>query len=301
MESEMSFPTCSMVELNSPIVATEVITATVVDDKGVKIVWEKSLETDFYSYDIYRQDSRNETKPTNYVFLASVKDVNTLEYIDYAIDVDEESFCYKVVVTDNCGHISVPSNRGCNIVLKGESVPWKFHLDWQDYSQWKNGVREFELKRSVDTGILRPIVRVDHPMMNYTDSDLDYDWGGYYYQVTAFESDKIPDSSNYAESVSNTIYLVQPPHLYVPSAFTPNEDNLNDNWGIVPVFVKDYHLEVFNRWGEKVYESTNKKKQWHGEFSKMESPFQNVFIWQVRYTGWDNSVHYQKGDVTILK
>ena len=300
METTMKSSTCSLLELNIKIPPTEMVTATVVEDAGVKLYWKRSNEVDFASYDIYKR-RRDADKTVEWVYLASVYDLLDTNYIDYELDVDKESFCYRVMVADNCGHLSSLSNRGCNIVLTGNSEPFKFNLQWQDYDNWYNGVYDFELKRSVDTGSLRPIVRVNHPTMDYTDDNLDYCWGGYYYQVTAFEDDTKSDTTNNAESVSNTIYLIQPPHLYVPSAFTPNADNLNDDWGIVPVFVKTYKIQVYNRWGEKIYESTEKKKQWMGEYDGINDPHQNVFIWIVEYTGWDGSRHFDRGDVTILR
>jgi len=308
METQMNSVTCSQVELNASIDPTEIITATVVNDKAVKVVWKKSEEMDFNSYDVFKK-KRDDPKNGGWVYLASISDVNTLEYIDGALDVDAESNCYTIMVTDNCGHVSNLSNRGCNIVLTGEAENYstghpgtfRFNLNWQDYDSWYNGVQDFELKRSVDTGSLRSLVKVDHPTMNYKDDDLDYCWGGYYYQVRAFEDGTKSDSTNDAVSVSNTIYLIQPPLLHVPSAFTPNFDNLNDNWGIVPVFVKTYNIKVFNRWGEKVYESSEKKKQWMGEYSGINDPHQNVFVWIVEYTGWDGSRHFDRGDVTILR
>jgi gliding motility-associated-like protein len=298
MEVVSTFGACTKVELNSPISGTEIITATVINDESVKIIWKKSDEPDFFSYEVYRAKGRD--KNLEYEYLATVKDINTLEYVDDNINVDEVSYCYRVLVTDRCGHLSKGSNRGCNIVITGNSEPFKFNLNWQDYSEWKNGVQNFDLYRSVDTGVLRPIVMLPGDDMDYTDEDLDYCWGGYFYQVRAYEDNSVPDSSNNAISVSNTIYLIQPPHLYVPSAFTPNDDNINDVWGIVPVFVKEYNIKVFNRWGEKVYDSNDKKRQWAGEYNG-DAPFQNVFIWVVEYTGWDNSRHFDRGDVTILK
>jgi gliding motility-associated-like protein len=86
----------------------------------------------------------------------------------------------------------------------------------------------------------------------------------------------------------------------VPNAFTKNYDNLNESWGFVPVFVKTYHMQVYTRWGEKVFDSENKKQDWDGNYLNA-SKGQEVFIWQVTYTGWDRSSHYQRGTVTVIK
>ena len=56
--------------------------------------------------------------------------------------------------------------------------------------------------------------------------------------------------------------------LYVqfPNVFTPNGDGVNDKFEIVGLKPgKENKLEVFNRWGKKIYESTNYKNDWDGE------------------------------------
>lgn len=290
MAGNQSYTISSLQELNSPIPPTIMITATVVGNKDVSIHWLKSKEPDFGSYSIYRSTN----KPAlSYQYLTSTVDTF---YIDKKVDVQTQSFCYAVVVNDNCGHSSTKSNDACNIVLTGVSKPFYHVLDWQPYRHWDAGVMNYTLERSVDTGSLRPIVSVLANKLTYDDHALDYDWGGYWYSVVANESFK----GFGATSRSNSIYLIQPPLLHVPNAFTKNGDQLNETWGFVPVFVKTYRMQVFNRWGEKVFDSENKKEDWDGNFLE-ETKGPEVFIWQVTYTGWDHSRHYQKGTVTVVK
>ncbi|MFN5920383.1 MAG: gliding motility-associated C-terminal domain-containing protein, partial [Bacteroidota bacterium] len=53
--------------------------------------------------------------------------------------------------------------------------------------------------------------------------------------------------------------------LSIPNVFTPNGDNLNDDFGIDPADdVAEMQLELFNRWGGKVFESNNPQNRWRG-------------------------------------
>ncbi len=285
-----SYRVNSVQEDEFPVIPTKIYTATVVDNKNVSVSWFKSLEPDFMSYSLYR--SKN--IPTlNYEY---VKDLTDTFFMDETVNVQSESFCYSIVVNDQCGHISKKSNVGCNIVLTGESKPFYHVLDWQPYRLWEAGVSSYTLERSVDTGSLRPIASVIANKLNYDDHELDYDWGGYWYCIVGHESFK----GHSATSRSNSIYLIQPPLLHVPNAFTKNNDLLNDTWGFVPVFVKTYHMQVYNRWGQKVFDSKDKHQDWDGNYLE-ETKGTEVFIWQVTYTGWDRSSHYQKGTVTVIK
>ena len=71
--------------------------------------------------------------------------------------------------------------------------------------------------------------------------------------------------------------------LYIPSAFTPNGDGEND------VFkskfgenVTEYHLQLFNRYGELVFESTDKNKGWDGTYKGLAQA-QGVYIWVINF------------------
>lgn len=288
-----SYKVSSLQDIDSPVPPTQVVTATVVNNKDVSVHWLRSTEPAFGSYSLYR--SKN-TPVLNFEYITSLGQIGDTFYTDKSFDVQNTSYCYAVAVNDNCGKSSKKSNIGCNIVLKGESKPFYHVLDWQPYRLWDAGVSEYILERSVDTGMQRPIVSVSATQLNYDDHQLDYDWGGYWYTVVAKEHFKGLSAS----SRSNSIYLIQPPLLHVPSAFTRNGDKLNDTWGFVPVFVKTYHMQVFNRWGEKVFDSENKKQDWDGNYLD-ETKGPEVFIWHVTYTGWDKSRHYQKGTVTVIK
>ena len=60
--------------------------------------------------------------------------------------------------------------------------------------------------------------------------------------------------------------------IYIPTSFTPGSDGIND--GYRPVFSNDemlesYQMEIFNRWGEKVFETDNPNRGWDGSFMNM--------------------------------
>lgn len=289
---EESYEICSVDQHNKPIESTEIITTTVVNNSALYTTWFMSNEPDFRGYTLYKK--YNDGKD-DYAFVAYLPDQSDTSFEDPHVDVHHYSYCYALSVKDKCGNNSNRSNDGCSILLQGESVPFEHQLYWSPYSQWNNGVMTYHLWRRDDRVNDAVIQLGDNLFLNTLDTSLDYDWGGYWYKIVADELD-----GNNAVSQSNEIYLVQPPLLHVPTAFTRNNDGLNDVWGISDVFVRDYHLLVYNRWGEKLVDTHDKNYQWDGYF-RTEDPFDNVFIWYVVYTGWDESTHTQKGTLTILR
>lgn len=291
---EIPNPFCTVNELNTPIAAAPVKFATVDFDKRVRVEWEQSREQDFKEFEVYRYPRGGSPGkiPVHYT--------QDTFYLDSSLNVDAESFCYTVLVADKCGHISKPGGEACNVVLSGTATgrpQYHFDLGWQDYQSWNNGVLNWFVERQYasrpweflgNTGTTRSI----------RDDKLDFDWGGYWYRVTAVEDMQGTGRSPYT-SQSNWIYLYQPPELWVPNAFTRNADMLNDTWGTVPVFVRNYHMRVYDRWGQKVWESTDKKRQWDGTVNDRKAP-DGVYAWYVIFDGWDDKTYRMKGTVTIL-
>ena len=52
--------------------------------------------------------------------------------------------------------------------------------------------------------------------------------------------------------------------ILVPNVFTPDGDGINDVWYIPNSGMKEFHVEIYNRWGEKVFESTADEIRWDG-------------------------------------
>ena len=112
------------------------------------------------------------------------------------------------------------------------------------------------------------------------------------YRVTAHKQGNtlVSSTSNYAE-------LIPPLHLYIPSAFSPNEDGLNDTFGIKGEGIQNYKLLVYNRWGQVIFESTNPKQQWDGKYNGDRAE-EGVYVYQLFASGLNNKG--KTGSVTLI-
>lgn len=95
------------------------------------------------------------------------------------------------------------------------------------------------------------------------------------YRVTAYRrgAPDITSTSNYAE-------VIPPLSIYIPNAFTPNGDGMNDAFGVKGEGIRDFHLYVYNRWGEVIFETTNPKQQWDGSYAGQPVE-QGTYVYQV--------------------
>ncbi|MBK8369670.1 MAG: gliding motility-associated C-terminal domain-containing protein [Bacteroidetes bacterium] len=62
------------------------------------------------------------------------------------------------------------------------------------------------------------------------------------------------------------------PTLYVPNAFTPNGDSINDIFWIGATNIKEFHIIIFDRWGLKLFESSDLLDSWTGKVNGKEVP-----------------------------
>ena len=72
--------------------------------------------------------------------------------------------------------------------------------------------------------------------------------------------------------------------FYIPNAFTPNNNELNDLFK--PVYYcdfNDYNLKIFNRWGELIFMTDNKETAWNGKF-KSQLVQEGIYVYTINYT-----------------
>jgi gliding motility-associated-like protein len=88
--------------------------------------------------------------------------------------------------------------------------------------------------------------------------------------------------------------------IYFPSAFTPNGDAKNDIFKILTGYsFQTYHLVIYNRWGQTVFETRDPSKAWDGSFNGKRQ-LSDVFIWQCTYTRQNRSGQL-KGTVALIR
>lgn len=97
-----------------------------------------------------------------------------------------------------------------------------------------------------------------------------------------------------------------------PNAFTPNmagpsdghyanltDQNINDIFHPKHAGVKEYHLEIYTRWGEKIFECDDVMVGWDGYY-KGKLCKQDVYVWKAKGKFWNDREFMKAGDVTLL-
>ena len=91
--------------------------------------------------------------------------------------------------------------------------------------------------------------------------------------------------------------------LYLPNAITPNGDGLNDCFSLPEIIlpqIADFEIRIFNRWGEKVFYSKDKRFKWDGVY-RGEIRNNTIFPYIIRIMDILGEKHILKGEITVLR
>jgi gliding motility-associated-like protein len=90
--------------------------------------------------------------------------------------------------------------------------------------------------------------------------------------------------------------------LLIPSAFSPNGDGINDVFKVAKhLNVKTLnYFEIFNRWGQKVFSSTNIEQGWDGTYDGERVP-NGTYTWQIQITNFDNERITKAGNIDVIR
>ena len=92
--------------------------------------------------------------------------------------------------------------------------------------------------------------------------------------------------------------------LYVPSCFTPNGDGKNelfkpDGFGLADNNI-GYKMEIYDRWGQKIYESVDVNTGWDGNKNGIALG-QDIYVYSITFKDYQDRSHVQRGQVTLIR
>lgn len=105
-----------------------------------------------------------------------------------------------------------------------------------------------------------------------------------------------------SDIATKTVTVFDHCNIDIPTAFTPNNDGLNDKFGPHNALkAENYEFKVYNRWGQLVFHSKNWKDRWDGTIKgSLQQP--GVFVWMLSYTHRDSKQSvFKKGTVTLIR
>ena len=219
---------------------------------------------------------------------------STFQYLEEGINTDITAFEYQVSAVNSCGTI-ILSDIHRSILLTGvQDEDLNSNLIFTDYLGWENGVSAYDLFLEDN---LNPLTLSQNDVNSNTTIVSIHDPKQY---KKCFRVNAKEDGGEQTESWSNEVCFYFLPTVYVPNAFTPNNDNLNDGFGVKGIAINEFSIEIYNRWGEKLYQSNDINEKWVPNYMGNQIQ-EGIYLYLINYSDYNNNNYRKAGTITLLK
>ena len=107
--------------------------------------------------------------------------------------------------------------------------------------------------------------------------------------------------------ISRIIQIKNDFYIFIPNAFSPNFDGLNDVF--IPVFSpfgldqKSFVMEIFDRWGHQLFSTKHLSKGWDGTIQNKQEEIakDGSYIYKIKYKDLEGNLYFKNGNVTLLR
>ena len=278
--------------------------ATVENDFTAALKCYIDTAADIASYIVTRRKLPFGSNDTLGVFLIDTYD-EFIRYYDNSTKAQEAAYEYKIFIIDACGNLTGVSNIGTTIFLQGEAMPgFTNKLSWNFYKAWDGKVATYNLYTCDDKLKQNPNLVAsfdstgkyfEHYVAEITPAD-----GTICYFIEALEG----TGNQYGfleKSYSNVICLEQEPVLYIPNAFVFG--GLSKDFGPKGIYenmAAEYNFSIWNRWGEKIFETKTPGQNWDATYKGSKVPI-GVYVYMLDFTSIKGKSINSVGIVTVIE
>ncbi len=197
---------------------------------------------------------------------------------------------------------SPSGTENTTMLLKGKTEGYVARLQWSEYRKWFSGVKKYNvLLRDNNTFTIVGTIDSSKADFSFDFADTKLD------DSICFKIQAIKDTNQFVESFSNILCLISEAKIFVPNAFTPNKDGKNEVFipRAILIFnqtgnpILDYKFEIYNRWGEQIFESNDLNLGWDGTY-KGELCQEGHYVYKVRALSIDGVTAFNLEGVLFL-
>jgi gliding motility-associated-like protein len=260
--------------------------SSIVTDPGVELSWIPDPAYPVKEYQIIKSINGNYSPLTTTTEPA---------YTDPAY-VTAANSCYRITYTDQCDNPSPSSLDACPIQLTGGlQADNVINLNWSEYVGWTSGVSSYTLEKYDEQGTLLSSTDVG-TATTYTDATEDLINQVYQYRIVATANE-----AGVTLSSSNWLVVIKEPNIFYPTAFTPNNDGLNDTFNVYGQYIAKFEMKIFNRWGEMMYATDDLGNNgWDGTFRGNLMP-EGTYVFTAQITDLAQRTFDRSGSVLLLR
>ncbi|MEM9984047.1 MAG: PKD domain-containing protein, partial [Bacteroidota bacterium] len=276
-----------------PTESVNVSVATVVEDSFISVTWNEYTGYRPVSYFVERS-----LDGLTWIQLDSV-DISVQSFTDFDVNVDNQSYRYRIFATDVCEDTSREGRQGKTMVLAASLPDGQTPaLNWNPYQEWLNGVANYQIEIfDESTGLWEVVAPTGPRETAFQDQLSALNQPEYCYRIRAFEL-----GGENTESLSNEDCAIFGPKLFLPNIFTPNNDGENDEFLIGVTNIEFGELSIYSQWGELIFQSQNVAQGWNGEVRNTgrQAP-EGVYVYKVVINGFEGTELIRSGTVTLVR
>jgi len=229
---------------------------------------------------------------------------------DRNLEVGSHSFFYQIVHRDQCDY-SIPldsSNISNTILLTVIESNIEAELDWTSYNTFLEGVGQYHIYKQYGLEILPRstwnLIDVLNPNQNkafdvYLNQEYAYKLC---YVVSAIEENE-NIFGRQDTSFSNSVCYVRELSIYFPTAFAP--EGINTTFKPIGIGIdettEESILEIYNRWGEKIFVTNKITEGWDGKKKDGETYPPGTYVYYAKIKGELGEFVEFKGTIILLK
>jgi gliding motility-associated-like protein len=139
------------------------------------------------------------------------------------------------------------------------------------------------------------IESVNNQTLDYTDKTTIKNQEYYCYHIAA-----VRNGNTDIKSISNTVCIPNILYAFLPNAFTPNEDGVNDYFEAKGKNIIEYEITIYNQWGMVMFHSTDINDSWDGKYNNHPCPT-GVYAYSVKFFGSLGQNKVQAGTMHLIK
>ena len=289
---------CTNISILQPIREIELLGASVAPDGTVDLEWYWDPTALLVSSEQGRQAAGDDVITIlDLPITGPLTAENTRA--DANVDVQNRSYTYTIYATDECDNM-VASNESRTPFLRGAITNDGNALDWDQYTHPFGEVLNYTLIR-VDGGGETVAFTGSSANLNFLDAlTPDIDGGVICYYLEVEVAFTLASGEVLTRTLrSNTACLVPTPKVFVPNVFAPNGVNNIFRPQLSFGLSADYELNIYDRWGGQVFQSTSLDVGWDGRRQGDPMP-QGVYLYFIRLQPEGGEVIELQGDVLLL-
>ncbi len=110
----------------------------------------------------------------------------------------------------------------------------------------------------------------------------------------------VRDENDCTGTDTTTVNVLDSIIIYIPNIFSPNNDGINDQFLVYANAVKNFYMIIYDRWGEKVFESEDIFQPWDGNYKGKLAP-EGVYVYHIRFTFLNQTQQKRSGSITLVR